>query len=198
MKISFLILAAGSSSRLGSPKQLVTYKGEILISKITQLALNVTNHVLVVLGANETLIQPRLSELVQENQERLTIKVNTHWNEGIGKSISFGIKEIAGESDAVLILLCDQPLVNEAILQKMLQVFANSEKTIVACKYANQFGVPILFDKKYFEVLMALEGDKGAKVILNNYLDEIVAVDFPEGIYDIDTEDDIKTVSALH
>ena len=75
MKISSLILAAGSSSRLGSPKQLVEYRGEILVSKIAQLALSITDNVLVVLGANENIIQPKLTELVQENQQKLKIMV---------------------------------------------------------------------------------------------------------------------------
>lgn len=194
MRISTLILAAGSSSRLGSPKQLVEYQGEILISKITHLALRVCNNVLVILGANETLILPKLDKLCQGNQQNLKIMVNTHWNEGIGKSISVGVNAIAKESDAILILLCDQPFVDEVLLREMLQVFADSGKSIIACRYANQFGVPILFDKKYFEELIKLSGDKGAKLILNNHLDEIVSVDFPAGIFDIDTQEDINKI----
>ncbi|MBB6002973.1 NTP transferase domain-containing protein [Arcicella rosea] len=191
MKISSLILAAGSSSRLGSPKQLVEYKGEILVSKITQLALAITDNVLIVLGANENIIQPKLTELVQENQQKLKVIVNTDWNEGIGNSISFGVKQLFDTSDAILILLCDQPFVGSLLLQKMMQAFANTEYSIIACKYANQLGVPILFGKKYFLELMSLNGDLGAKVLLKQYGGSVMSIDFPEGIYDIDTQEDL-------
>lgn len=194
MKISSLILAAGSSSRLGSPKQLVEYRGEILVSKIAQLALSITDNVLVVLGANENIIQPKLTELVQENQQKIKIMVNTDWNEGIGSSISFGVKQLLETSDAILILLCDQPFVNYLLLQEMVQAFAEAKYSIIACKYANQLGVPILFDKKYFSELMKLNGDVGAKVLLKKHADEIMSIDFPEGIYDIDTQEDLVKI----
>lgn len=194
MKISSLILAAGSSSRLGSPKQLVEYRGEILISKITQSALAVTDSVLVVLGANENIIQPKLMELYQENKYKLKIMVNSDWNEGIGNSISFGVKQLFDTSDAILILLCDQPFVDFLLLQKMMQYFANTKYSIIACKYANQLGVPILFDKKYFSELMSLNGDIGAKVLLKKHIESIMSIDFPDGIYDIDTQEDLVKI----
>ncbi len=196
MKISSLILAAGSSSRLGSPKQLVEYQGEMLVSKITRVALAVTEEVLVVLGANEKLIRPELNNLLQENTSRLQIKTNPEWHKGMGNSISFGVQALSEKSDAILILLCDQPFVKQGIMQKMLQLFANQHHSIVACKYANQLGVPILFDKKYFPRLIQLDGDSGAKAILKDYRDEIISIDFPEGIYDIDTQEDINKLKT--
>ncbi len=197
MKIASLILAAGGSSRLGSPKQLVEYNGEILLTKITRLSLRVTENVLVVLGANEQLIRPRLNQLLETDAHRIKISINTRWREGIGSSISFGVKHLPKEADAVLILLCDQPFVDENLLNMIVQTYANTSCNIVACHYQGQFGVPILFDKKHFNELIALQGDQGAKKFLSKYLAEIKRVDFPEGIYDIDTPEDIEKVKAL-
>ncbi len=191
MKIATLILAAGSSSRLGRPKQLIKFEGTTLIEKITRVALNVSNHVLIVLGANETLIRPHLEILVQENISKLEIALNPEWEEGMGKSLSFGVKKLAENADAIMVVLSDQLFVDEVLLRKIMQTFAESKRSIVACEYANQLAVPILFDKSVFPELMSLSGDKGAKVILKKYSDRLTSIPFPMGVFDVDTPDDL-------
>ena len=192
MKISTLILAAGSSSRLGRPKQLLRFEGTTLIEKITRVALNVSNHVLIVLGANEILIRPHLDVLVQENISKLEIALNPEWEEGMGKSLSFGVKKLAESSDAILVVLSDQLFVDEVLLQKILQTFAESKMPIVACSYANQLAVPILFGKDLYPDLMTLSGDKGAKILLNKHSDKVESIAFPAGIFDVDTPNDVE------
>ena len=197
MKISTLILAAGSSSRLGRPKQLLKFEGTTLIEKITRVALNVSNHVLIILGANAPIIRPHLEILVQENFSKLEIALNPEWEEGMGKSLSFGVKKLAESSDAILVVLSDQLFVDEVLLQKMLQTFAESKMPIVACSYANQLAVPILFGKDLYPDLMALQGDKGAKVLLNKHSDKVMSIEFPAGIFDIDTPNDVEKFKLL-
>lgn len=192
MKISTLILAAGSSSRLGRPKQLLRFEGKTLIERITQVALSVSDQVLIVLGANEALIRPHLEALVLANTSKLEVSFNADWEEGMGKTLSFGVEKLAKNADAILVLLSDQLFVDEVLLRKMMQTFAESNLPIIACEYAEQLAVPILFDKTVFADLMSLNGDKGAKVLLKKYNDKLGSVPFPLGICDVDTPEDLK------
>jgi molybdenum cofactor cytidylyltransferase len=193
MKISVLILAAGSSSRLGQPKQLVEFEGQTLIERITHIALSVSEEVLVVLGANIDLIKPKL----QAFSDRIDIIENTSWNEGMGTSISLGVEKLAPKSDAILILLTDQPLISQVLLQKMMQTFAEEKCPIIACNYGEQLGVPILFDKSFFSELEKLKGEQGAKSFLKNYAKKITSIEFKEGFFDIDTPEDLIKLSYL-
>ena len=191
MKISILILAAGSSSRLGQPKQLVVFEGQTLIERITHTALSVSEEVLVVLGANIELIKPKL----QAFSDRINIIENTSWNEGMGTSISIGVGNLAPKSDAILILLTDQPFISQVLLQKMMQTFAEKKYPIVACNYGEQLGVPILFDKSFFPKLKNLKGDQGAKSFFKNYPEKIASIEFKEGLFDIDTPEELLKIT---
>ena len=193
MKISILILAAGSSSRLGQPKQLVEFEGITLIERITHTALSVSEDVLVVLGANIELIKPKLEAF----SDRINIIKNPDWQEGMGTSIRVGMENLASKSDAVIILLSDQPLISQVLLQNMMQTFANKKFPIIACDYGGQLGVPILFGKSFFPELLKLKGEQGAKSFLKNYPREIATVSFKEGLFDIDTPEDLKKLNSL-
>ncbi len=193
MKISILILAAGSSSRLGQPKQLVEFEGQTLIERTTHIALSVSEEVLVVLGANSDLIKPKLEAF----SNQITIIDNPDWNEGMGTSISLGVEILAPKSDAILILLADQPLISQVLLQNMMQTFAEKEMPIVACDYGNQLGVPILFDKAFFPELKHLKGEQGAKSFLKKYVEKISSIEFEGGIFDIDTPEDLLKLNSF-
>lgn len=193
MKISVLILAAGSSSRLGQPKQLVEFEGQTLMERITQIALSVSEEVLVILGANIELIKPKLDSF----SDRINIIENPNWKEGMGTSISLGIEHLALKSDGILILLTDQPLISQVLLQNMVQTFAERKYPIVACDYGEQLGVPILFDKSFFPELQDLKGEQGAKIFLKNYSEKITSVSFKDGLFDIDTLEDLSKLTSL-
>ena len=193
MKISILILAAGSSSRLGQPKQLIEFEGQTLIERITHRALSVSEEVLVVLGANIKLIKPKLSVF----SDRINIVENKNWEAGMGTSISLGVGNLAPKSEAILILLTDQPLISQVLLQNMMQTFADKKFPIVACDYGNQLGVPILFDKSFFPELQNLKGEQGAKSFLKKYSDKISSIEFKEGLFDIDTPTDLLKLTSL-
>jgi molybdenum cofactor cytidylyltransferase len=197
MRISTLILAAGSSSRLGRPKQILRFEGQTLIERIAQVALEVTDYVLVVLGANEAEISPHLELLLSTHPKQFDSVINSKWKDGIGSTLSFGVQKLAEASDAILILLSDQPFVDEVLLRKILQGFAENKSPIVACSYANQLGVPILIGKQFFEELILLQRDKGAKEILNKHIGKVLSIDFPDGILDVDTERDAQQLKLL-
>ena len=190
-KLSILILAAGSSSRLGSPKQLIEFEGQTLIERITETALSISEDVLIVLGGNYELVLPKLSRF----NDNVSTLFNPNWQEGMGTSIRVGMEKLVDKSDLVIILLSDQPFVSKVLLQNMLQTYANNQNPIVSCVYNDTLGVPILFDKSVFPKLLKLSEDKGAKSFLHLYKDRISTINFPEGIIDIDTTGDVEKLN---
>ena len=187
-KLSILILAAGNSSRLGSPKQLIEFEGKSLIERITETALSISEEVLIVLGGNSEQISPKLERF----EHTISTIINPDWQQGMGTSIRLGVEKLAHKSDSILILLSDQPFISKVLLQNMVQTYANFQNPIVACVYNNTLGVPILFNKSVFLELLKLSGDKGAKSFLHLYDNKISMIDFPEGIIDIDTTKDVE------
>ena len=188
MKLSILILAAGNSSRLGYPKQLIEFEEKSLIERITETALVVSDNILIILGGNSELIIPKLERF----NDTISTIFNPDWQQGMGTSIRMGTEKLAEKSDAILILLSDQPFISTVLLQNMTQIFQKSPNPIVSCVYNQQLGVPMLFDKSVFPELMKLSGDRGAKSFLHLYKDTISTIDFPEGIIDIDTFEDVE------
>ena len=187
-KLSILILAAGNSSRLGSPKQLIEFEGQTLIERITEIALTISEEVLIVLGGNADQILPKLAKF----ESTISTVFNPDWEEGMGTSIRIGVEKLAKNSDSIIVLLSDQPFISKVLLQNMVQIYAKMQNPIISCVYNNTLGVPILFNKSIFSELLKLSGDKGAKSFLHLYENKISTVDFPEGIIDIDTIDDVK------
>ena len=187
--IAIIILAAGSSSRLGRPKQLLELDGNTLLQKSITTALNVSKNVIVVLGANENLIRPTISG------SPIEIVLNKNWADGMSSSIRIGMSVLEKkEHKAVLIMLCDQPYVDDFLLKKMISVFEKSKLPIVASEYEGKVGVPAIFDVSFFQKLKMLEGQKGAKILIMNNLKQIERFAFEKGKIDIDTEEDWKKI----
>lgn len=185
-----VLLAAGASKRLGKPKQELQYQGRTLLQHAVHAALeSACKPIVVVLGANAERISPET-----ETPDPAVVTVhNPEWQEGMASSIRFGLtKLIALEpevSDAIF-MVCDQPYVEAALLDKLIQTKLASGKGIVACAYGDTLGTPALFDKAYFSELMALKGKGGAKEFLFRYNSDTVSVPFPQGAVDIDTAAD--------
>jgi molybdenum cofactor cytidylyltransferase len=191
LKIGTIILAAGASTRMGGePKQLLTYKGQSLIRRITDTALALqTGPVIVVLGANRERIAPELASLP------ITLVDNEAWQTGMASSLKMGLAALYitnKDIDAVLILLTDQPLVSVGLLQFMLETYVTENKGIVACRYDDQLGVPALFDRKYIEQMLQLEGDKGAKWVIIKHRQDCAEVPFEAGAIDLDSKRDVE------
>ena len=163
-EIPVLLLAAGSSTRMGRPKQLLPWGNTSLIEHQIKTLLATGNPLNVVLGSDSDLILPTIEKY------RVTIFYNKNWERGMGSSISFGISQIMREypkADGVLICLLDQPLVTAAYLAKMLGTFQPGLRQIVASHSASGWtGVPVIFDKYYFNELAKLKNDEGAKKII--------------------------------
>lgn len=182
--LAVLILAAGTSSRLGEPKQLLKLNGKTLILLAVQKALKFSDNVIVVLGAK--------SQIIKKEIEQLPIKIiiNLNYREGMGSSISFGVSQLSTVKK-VIIMLCDQPLIPLLHFKKLIEKSTKYDDTIICSEYKNQYAVPTIFPYKYFSDLINLKGDIGAKKLLLDYLVKSVILADNVAI-DIDTKEDWK------
>jgi molybdenum cofactor cytidylyltransferase len=195
MKTGIILLAAGSSFRLGRPKQLIEIQGETLIQKaIDEAKMSQADFLVVVLGANADLIQTGF------DYSSTPFIVNPDWQNGMSSSMQVGLRFLMEkeEIDQVLLMLCDQPFVDASLLNKLINSKKTSGKGIVAAAYSNTLGVPALFDRRYFEELLQLNGSEGAKKVIFNHQAEVHALDFPLGAVDLDTEEDISQFLSLY
>lgn len=187
--IAIIILAAGGSTRLGSPKQLLQDRqGTTLIRRICTIAIAANiGKIICILGAHHEMIRPELDDLP------LTTIVNDQWSSGISSSIILGvtsISEVDPTIEAILFLVCDQPFVNKDVLESIIQCHVKTQKPIIASQYQNILGTPALFHRSIFPDLMQLHGDKGAGKVIQDNMDRVALVQFEAGIFDIDTAED--------
>ena len=153
-----IVLAAGGSSRLGQPKQLVVYVGEPLVRRATRTAVESgAEQVIVVLGAH--------AEAVRKSLDGLVVKtvVNANWQLGLGSSIRCGAEALSPGITAVVLSLCDMPLVTRDLLRELAEAVADGDPPIAAAEYNCHLGVPCAFHSSRFPALRELSGDKGAR-----------------------------------
>ncbi len=185
-----IILAAGSSSRLGRPKQLLQYRNQTLIEHIAGEAIKAKLYpIVIVTGANAQQV------VVILNNKELTITYNENWQEGIASGIVAGVSKMLFLNDKlehIIVSVCDQPFVSAVLFQQLIQKKVETGKGIVASTYADTIGTPVLFDRNYFKYLQDLKGEEGAKKLLKMYNNDVATVSFPQGSIDIDTEEDYK------
>lgn len=176
MRYGIVILAAGTSARLGMPKQLLPYNGDTLLNHAIKAA-NATDNaaVVVVLGAE------RITGL-----EAPTI-LNPEFSEGMASSIRYGVQYMMDKADHIILMVCDQPHVDAAHILSLIEKQKTTGAAIVASYYADRKGVPALFDKSIFPELLALTGDVGARHIIEKH--DAAVVPFPLGVIDIDTDE---------
>jgi molybdenum cofactor cytidylyltransferase len=188
-----VVLAAGESLRLGKPKQNLSYQHKTLLQHTVESALETEcRPVIVVLGAYSEIVHPTIAN------QKIHIIHNTEWQEGMASSVRHGVAALqkVADIDSVLLLLCDQPFVDNELLEIMLYEYKVSGKGIVACAYNNTIGVPVLFGRKYFNALLQLTGNEGAKKLLSMHTEDILSVSFTLGSVDIDTMDDYQGLIA--
>lgn len=174
----------------GTPKQLLTYKGQSLIRRVTENALALQRGpVVVVLGANRTQIVPELTGLP------VTLIDNPSWSTGQASSLKTGLAALYithKDIENVLILHVDQPLVSLGLLLHMLEISKDEGRGIVACRYGTQVGVPALFNRQYYDELLQLEGDKGLQWVIVPHRDDCSEVPFEAGAIDLNSKRDVE------
>ena len=188
-----MILAAGGSARFGTPKQLVTMHGENLVQRSARIAVEAgLDPVIVVLGAYASTIEMFLSGF-----DQVITVINRDWQSGQASSLRTGIQQaLKLDSDAALIILADQPLVDEKSIERIVGAL-DTEHRVVASQYAGVLGAPALFAKEFFAGLLELDGDRGAGAWLRANPETVTAVKVDEAAVDIDTPDDLAHARAV-
>ncbi len=185
-----VILAAGASTRLGKPKQLLQYRGKTLLAHAINEAVNSNaDAIVVILGKNADLFKKEIDD------GKVRVAVNSSWEEGMASSLRLGLDTLLNDKpyiDAVIFMVCDQPHVLSSILNDLIITQQKTTKQIVTCNYGDSIGPPALFHKKYFKDLMKLSGDTGARKIIQENMNDMTTILFPEGEIDIDTEQDYE------
>lgn len=190
--IGGILLAAGGSSRMGQPKQLLVYKGKTLLRRAVEILIHsACGPVAVVLGAETDQSKNEIKDLPVHTV------FNENWQAGMSSSIKAGLEYLLQsepEISAVVITLCDQPNVASSHIDKLVAKFRETKKSIVAAEYNNVIGVPALFSRDLFDELLKITGDKGAREIIAKYADTLTTIPLPEAALDIDTTADLAKI----
>jgi molybdenum cofactor cytidylyltransferase len=180
---------------MGTPKQLLPIQGTSLLRHLAKISIaSMCDPIAVVLGANAQQIRTEIEDLP------LQIVDNPQWRSGMGTSIGSGLAALLEREpalNAVLILVCDQPFVSTALIDRLVLAYRSECHQIVATTYLNTIGVPALFSDRYFSELLQLNLDTGARQIVQKHLHETHTIAFPQGAIDLDTPDEYQAFLDL-
>ena len=187
--ITLVILAAGASSRMGEPKQLLPWNDSFLLKHAIQTAeKSSAKDIVVVLGANFERIKEKIKA------SKITVLNNHDWELGLGKSIAHAVsfvKDASEKNDGVLFMLADQPFITEMYLDKLISSFSSNSKQIIATAYKDgSKGVPTLFDTVYFDELLLLKDDNGAQSVVRKNKQHVKVLESGIDNFDIDSQED--------
>lgn len=191
-KLHILLLAAGASSRMGSPKQLLEWGGKTLLEHQVDTLNNLGHPVSVVLGSHA-------DSITQRTSINATILNNHDWHNGIGTSIALGVQTLIRnfpEIEGFMVTLVDQPLLEEQDYRNLIDSFQPGKKMIVVSSSSEGiWSVPVLFDASYLEELQSLDGDKGAMGIIRSHNEKVKLVNCSK-LEDIDDTEDYQRLLA--
>ncbi|MDA8187837.1 MAG: molybdenum cofactor cytidylyltransferase [Dehalococcoidales bacterium] len=191
--ISGIILAAGRSVRMGQPKLLLNLQGRSLIRHVVENAVESRLDKVVVVVGNE-------AAKVRAEIERYDVQIveNPAFAEGQSMSLRAGLRAVDPKTQAVLVLMGDQPFVNSAIIDALVERYKQENCVLVVPDYVGQRGAPVLFDRSLFHELLAVSGDKGGRDIVKEHLHRACVVPIESGLAarDIDTWSDYQDVVA--
>jgi len=185
--ICAMILAAGESRRMGTPKLLLPFKGKTMIETLVDEVLrSKSDKTMVVLGAEKEKIERIISRLP------VAIVVNTRYEEGMLSSIQAGFEALPDEVDAVLVCLGDQPLIPFFVLDRLIEAYKDTKKGIIIPVYKKSRGHPILIDIKYKPEIKRISPDIGLRALVHDQSQDVmeVEVDAPQILKDIDKPED--------
>ena len=190
MSLHILVLAAGASTRLGQPKQLVKLGGRPVLHRVTSNCVAVAGSaVTVVIGANAQ----HMTHLLGHSPA--SVVVNRQWEEGIASSIRRGLAAMPTTCAAVMIVLGDQVAVTADDLKRLVNTWKQEEGVIAAAMYDHHVGVPAIFPRMCFSELAQLRGDQGARLILERNSFRLARVAMPNAGIDLDTPDDLAALT---
>ncbi len=199
-----LLLAAGTSSRMGQPKQLLDWYGEPLVRASARQALaSSLDGLVAVVGSAAEAVRAALHPLTVggQNEHALQIVDNAHYAAGQATSLQAGVAALPATAKAVVVLLADQPFLAPSLIDRICQTFCQSPHlaAVVPC-YQGQRGTPVLLARRLFAKLPTIEGDQGARQLLHIYADDVCWLDVPDAsvLRDIDTPEQYEALRHAH
>lgn len=189
------MLAAGASTRLSQPKQLLQLDGESLLHRTIRIAGEAgCAPVFVVLGFEADRMGLEVTDLPVKPV------INPDWQSGMGSSLRCGVEVLMKETplpERVLVLLCDQAKLSAEILSSLIRTSVGVNSVITASNYAGKLGVPAIFKEHLYSDLLKVEGDQGARAVILRHSSQTSVVEFPEGAMDIDTPRDLAVLRTI-
>lgn len=183
-----VVLAAGGSTRLGRPKQLLTRDGETLVHRAARLALaSGATRVLVIVGAYANDVDAAVSDLPVE------CLFNAQWNAGLAGSVRVAAQELAAHDRATLLVTCDQPALEVVHLQALLDAARHAPSGSAATRLGDRVGIPAVVAPTLLHAAMAMQGDRGLRDALNAAGADVIACDAPDLGFDVDTPEDVTS-----
>ena len=190
-RVGAILLAAGSSTRMGRAKQLIEFEGRTLLRRAAAaIASSSSQPAIVVLGAEAERCRLELNGL------DVNVCINDEWASGISSSIKAGLSyliDIEPRLDAVMITLCDQPYVTDVIIDNFIAAYRSIRPPVIASEYNSVLGVPALFSRDMFDQILNLEGDRGARELIRDAGERVILLSVPEAAYDIDSPNDLMS-----
>jgi molybdenum cofactor cytidylyltransferase len=182
-----IILAAGESKRMGSPKMILPFRGMTIIEKVIENVLSSdVDKTIIVLGAGK--------EKILKLTEKLPVMYcfNENYKNGMLTSVKRGFEYLPKDFRAAVVLLGDQPMIGASVINTVIKGYNESGKNIIIPVYNNKRGHPLLVDKRYWDEIISLDGPEGLKELINRHPDDLLEVETgnPEILTDIDTEEE--------
>ncbi|MCI0433166.1 MAG: nucleotidyltransferase family protein [Gemmatimonadetes bacterium] len=192
-RVDAIILAAGAAKRFGGDKLTARLSGAPLITHAIEAVLVAGFPCTVVINPGHA---KRIRSAVEDR--RVSIVENARAAEGMASSIRAGIRSLDAESGAALIAMGDQPLIRPVLLQQIAAQWRATAATIVATAYRGVLAPPALFDRAVFDELLELEGDIGARQVIERDGDRVVLIDIDQPPpFDVDTAADLLAVEEV-
>lgn len=186
-----LLLAAGGARRFGSQKLVAELDGTPIVRQSAEILAQVTDGLIVVVGHEGDRVRAAIGDITA------TFVENANWALGMSASLKLGFAEVPDGADAVLIALGDQPGIDADVARAVIAAWREAKRPIVVARYADGRGHPVLFSREMFAELQTIEGDQGARSVIERSGDRVAFVDVGAAApRDIDTPDDLRTRSA--
>lgn len=190
--ISGIVLAAGGSSRLGRPKQLLPYRGRPMIQHAAEAAAAVLDEAIIVLGHAAEEITSTLA--LPEGARTI---VNPDWERGQSTSLQAALRAASPDARAAVVILGDQPGIGAEHIRAVIDAYERIGGPVVQTRYGGRPGHPVLFDRGVWDALMGIEGDKGARQVLRAHPEWITPLDVPgDPPPDVDTWEDYERLTG--
>ncbi len=188
-----IILAAGAAIRFGRPKQLLRLNDRYLIEWVLDAALNSKlNKIILVLGyAHQKILQALDQKLQYSN---LSVVINPEFKKGQSYSLRAGLSKVKDDFASVMFLLADQPMLNSAVINTILERYWETDKDICVATYRGKRKNPAIFSHRFYNQLMEIRGDIGARQLIEENPDNVLSVEIDNSLcfWDIDTPQDAQ------